>query len=59
MSSAGDARTLEREQLKLALVTFGLQLDAFELRAKEALQPISKVASRVDCMRKDPQIARP
>jgi len=42
MFSAGDLRSQEREQLKLALVTFALQLDAFEARAKEALKPISK-----------------
>jgi len=40
-SSAGNLRAQEREQLKLALVTFALQLDAFEVRAKEALEPMS------------------
>ncbi len=42
MFSAGDLRSQEREQLKLALVTFALQLDAFEALAKEALKPISE-----------------
>jgi hypothetical protein len=40
--SATDKRMIELQQLKLALTTFALQLDAFELRAKEALQPFSR-----------------
>jgi hypothetical protein len=59
MSSAGDARDVEREQLKFALVTFALQLDAFEVQAKEALQPLSKAADKLGHPRKDPQIASP
>ena len=59
MSSAGDARAQEREQLKFALVTFALQLDAFEVQARQALQPIGKAADTIGgpAPRKDPQIA--
>lgn len=59
MPAAGDARDQEREQLKFALVTFALQLDAFEAQAKEALQPVSKAADKLGHPRKDPQIGSP
>lgn len=42
MSAAGDRRARELEHLKLALATFALQLDAFEVHAKEALQIAAK-----------------
>jgi len=47
MSSAGNLRDQEREQLKLALATFALQLDAFEVQAKEALEPLSRGSARL------------
>jgi len=42
MSSTGNLRAQEREQLKLALATFAVQLDAFEMQAKEALKPVNR-----------------
>jgi hypothetical protein len=42
MSSRGNLRAQEREQLKLALATFAVQLDAFEVQAKEALKPVNR-----------------
>jgi hypothetical protein len=43
MPSARDERAEELEQLRLALATFALQLDAFEMRAKELLLAAGKV----------------
>jgi hypothetical protein len=59
-SSARDARAEEFEQLKLALATFALQLDAFEMRAKELLLPADKDNENPGRgpSRKDNQIAR-
>jgi hypothetical protein len=37
MSRGRDARAEELSNLRLALATFALQLDAFELRAREGL----------------------
>jgi hypothetical protein len=42
MSAAGDARAQERDQLKLALATFALQLDAFEMRTRDVVQTASQ-----------------
>jgi hypothetical protein len=39
MSPSSDPRIGELTRLKLALATFALQLDAFELRAHGALSP--------------------
>jgi hypothetical protein len=36
MASQEDARTRELDNLRLALATFALQLDAFEMRRSEA-----------------------
>jgi hypothetical protein len=36
--SSADPRARERQQLKLAVATFALHLDAFEMLAKEALR---------------------
>lgn len=44
MSSGSDPRAEERGQLILALVTFGLQLDAFEVRTQELLRPIGEAS---------------
>jgi hypothetical protein len=61
MSSARDARAEELEQLRLALATFSLQLDAFEMRTKELLLAADKVNANVGRgpARKDDEIARP
>jgi hypothetical protein len=37
MSHSKDARAEELDNLRLALATFALQLDAFEMRASDAL----------------------
>ena len=37
-----DARAAERDLLKLALATFALQLDVFEMRAHEVLVTVGK-----------------
>ncbi|HWX05903.1 MAG TPA: hypothetical protein VN065_08735 [Bradyrhizobium sp.] len=42
-----DARARELTNLKLALATFALQLDAFELRAKAARHAAGKVQNPV------------
>lgn len=48
MSAGNDPRANERGQLILALVTFALQLDAFELQTQdlkqELLRPIGKAS---------------
>jgi hypothetical protein len=40
MSKANDSRVRELRELKLALATFALQLDAFEQRARSVLLSI-------------------
>jgi hypothetical protein len=42
MNRADDARTKELNNLRLALATFVLQLDAFEMRNREGLPRVSK-----------------
>jgi len=42
MNHADDARTKELNNLRLALATFVLQLDAFEMRNREGLPRVSK-----------------
>jgi hypothetical protein len=42
MNHADDARTKELNNLRLALATFVLQLDAFEMRNREGLPRFSK-----------------
>ena len=42
MSSSNDPRVRELNRLKLAMVTFALQLDAFEVRAHGVLLSISR-----------------
>jgi hypothetical protein len=44
MSSSSDPRKSELIRLKLALATFALQLDTFELRAHGALSSIGQSA---------------
>ncbi|MGZ3295467.1 MAG: hypothetical protein ACXU9D_19615 [Xanthobacteraceae bacterium] len=45
MSRSKDARTKELDNLRLALATFALQLDAFEMRASGALLAARREAS--------------
>jgi hypothetical protein len=42
MKHAENARAEEREHLKLALATFALQLDAFEMRTHDVLLAVGK-----------------
>jgi hypothetical protein len=42
-----DARAVEREHLKLALATFALQLDAFEMRTQSVLLSFGKPANPI------------
>jgi hypothetical protein len=42
MSSSNDPRVRELNRLKLAMATFALQLDAFEVRAHGVLLSISR-----------------
>jgi hypothetical protein len=44
MNSWNDPRARELKQLQLALTTFALQLDAFELRADSVLRSIGRSA---------------
>ena len=46
MESGEDARARELTNLRLALVTFALQLDTFELRASSALRAAEKNAAK-------------
>ncbi len=55
MSSQDDPRTEELGQLKLALATFALHLDAFEMQTLEVLHAVDKPgngAPRVNTARK-------
>jgi hypothetical protein len=45
MSQGRDARAEELDNLRLALATFALQLDAFEMRASDALLAARREAS--------------
>jgi hypothetical protein len=45
MSQGRDARAEELDNLRLALATFALQLDAFEMRASDALLVARREAS--------------
>jgi hypothetical protein len=45
MSHSKDARAEELDNLRLALATFALQLDAFEMRASDALLAARREAS--------------
>lgn len=45
MSKSRDARAEELDNLRLALATFALQLDAFEMRASDALLAARREAS--------------
>ena len=45
MSIGKDARAEELDNLRLALATFALQLDAFEMRASDALLAARREAS--------------
>ncbi len=45
MGQGEDARAKELHNLRLALATFALQLDAFEMRAKGALLAAGREAS--------------
>ena len=42
MKYGENARAEERQHLKLALTTFALQLDAFEMRTKDILLKVGK-----------------
>jgi hypothetical protein len=48
MSSAGDTRAQERDRLKLALVTFALQLDAFEMQTRRVVWTTSQTRDKFD-----------
>ncbi len=45
MGHGEDARAAELQNLRLALATFALQLDAFEIRATGALRAASRQSS--------------
>lgn len=45
MSHGKDARAEELDNLRLALATFAVQLDAFEMRASDALLAARREAS--------------
>jgi hypothetical protein len=45
MSYSKDARAEELDNLRLALATFAVQLDAFEMRASDALLAARREAS--------------
>lgn len=47
MKKRDDARAKELSNLKLALATFALQLEAFEIRAKEELFAVGKPGAPV------------
>jgi hypothetical protein len=46
-----DARTRELEHLKLALTTFALQLDAFEMLTKDILLEVGKPGTPASLVR--------
>ena len=58
MSSGGDLRAREQDELKPALASLALRLDAFEVQAKDAVGPMSRAAARPGRLhpRKDAQI---
>jgi len=51
MKHGEHARTEEREHLKLALTTFALQLDAFEMRTQDILLGVNKPNNPVPRLR--------
>jgi hypothetical protein len=53
MEQGQDARTRELDNLRLALATFALQLDTFELRANGALRAADKNAAKSNSGKND------
>ena len=58
MSSKGDPRTEELGQLKLAMATFALHLDAFEMQALEVLHAVGRPGNDVPRMNIWPQASK-